>query len=86
MKKIESSQNRTGAPVESHYQFPPAFLRPAEAASYLGISRRQLARLTARRIFPVSRLGRKLLLYGRGDLEKAVARFRRSAIGEAVQS
>ncbi|MCX7010527.1 MAG: hypothetical protein NTY53_25335 [Kiritimatiellaeota bacterium] len=66
--------------------FPPAFLRPSEAAVFLGMSRRQLARLTARRVLPVSRLGRKLVLYGRGDLEKAVQRFRRSAIGEAVQS
>jgi hypothetical protein len=63
--------------------YPAAFLRPAAAAHFLGISRRQLARLTARRVLPVSRLGRKLVLYGRGDLERAVQRFRRSAIGEA---
>ena len=84
MQKDESSQTRNGAPVESRPQFPPAFLRPAAAALFLGISRRQLGRLTARRVLPVSRLGRKLVLYGRGDLEKAVARFRQSAIGEVA--
>ena len=64
--------------------FPPAFLRPTDAAAYLSISRRQLARLTSRRVLPVARLGRKLVLYGRGDLDKAVQRFRQSAIGEAL--
>ena len=61
-----------------------AFLRHADAAMFLGISRRQLARLTARRVVAVSRFGRKLVLYGRGDLEQAVERFRRSAIGEVI--
>jgi len=72
--------------TENPPAFPPAFLRPADAARFLGISRRQLGRLTSRRVLPVSRLGRKLVLYGRGDLEQAVRRFRQSAIGEGVQS
>ena len=71
--------------AESHATLPPAFLRPAEAARFLGVSRRQLGRLTARRVLPVSRLGKKLILYGRLDLERAVNRYRQSAIGEAVQ-
>ena len=84
MKQIESSQTRNGAPDESCPQHPSAFLRPVDAARYLGMSRRQLARLTERRVLPVSRLGRKLILYGRGDLEKAIRRFRQSAIGEVI--
>lgn len=82
MQTNEISKSWNGAPGELRQQFPAAFLRPATAAKYLGISRRQLARLTARRVLPVSRLGRKLVLYGRGDLEKAVQRFRCSAIGD----
>ena len=84
MKQIASSQHRNGAPVESRPQFPTAFYRPAEAADFLAMSRRQLARLTARRVLPVIRLGRKCVLYSRGDLEKAVNRFRQSAIGEVA--
>ena len=84
MQQIDSSKNRKGAPDVLRQQFPPAFLRPADAALFLGISRRQLARLTARRVLPVSRLGRKLVLYGVGDLSTAVNRFRQSAIGEVA--
>jgi hypothetical protein len=83
MKQTAGSQSRNGAPVESRPQFPPAFFRPADAADFLAISRRHLARLTARRVLPVFRLGRKCTLYSRGDLEKAVARFRQSAVGES---
>jgi excisionase family DNA binding protein len=60
----------------------PAYLRPEAAAEFLALSRRQLARLTARRVLPVIRLGRRCVLYARGDLEKALHRFRQSAIGE----
>lgn len=77
-----SKPPRDSAVIPAAAIYPPAFLRPAEAAKFLSISPRQLARLTARRIFPVTRLGRKCVLYGRGDLEKSVARFRQSAIGE----
>ena len=79
MKELEVEAG-TGAPAESRH--PPAFMRPAAAAAFLALSRRQLARLTARRVLPVIRLGRKCVLYSRADLERALSRFRQSAIGE----
>lgn len=60
----------------------PAYLRPEGAAKYCCISRRYLATLTARGVFPCTRMGRKLTLYARADLDAAIARLRTGAIGE----
>ena len=54
----------------------PAYLRPAEAARFLGISRRHVSNLTRRGLLPVSRIGARLTLYAVADLEAAVASFR----------
>ncbi len=60
----------------------PAFLRPAQAAHFLGVSRRHVANLTRRGVLPVSRVGKRLTLYATADLKAAIARFRVAAIGE----
>ena len=53
---------------------PPAFLRPDQAAAYIGISRRHLCELTRRGLIPAARMGRKLTLYSRKELEAAIER------------
>lgn len=62
-------------------QFQPAFLRPPESARYLSISERHLRDLTRRGIIPAARLGKKLTLYARADLDAAVARFMSASLG-----
>lgn len=57
-------------------QIEPAFLRAEEAARFLGISRRYLSKLTAVRLLPVHRLGRRCARYSREDLLAAMATFR----------
>lgn len=53
----------------------PGFLRPAQAAAYLSVTRRTLLNLTTRGIVPASRIGPKLTLYSRADLDAAVKRY-----------
>lgn len=50
----------------------PAFLRPEQAAVYLGISKRHLHTLTSRGVLRSAKVGRKLTLYSRADLERAI--------------
>lgn len=50
----------------------PAFLRPDNAAWYLGISRRHLGELTRLGVIPAARMGRKCTLYGRAELERII--------------
>jgi len=50
----------------------PAFLRPEQAAAYLGVDRRTLVKWVAKGIIPAARIGRKCTLYSRKDLERAV--------------
>ena len=54
----------------------PGYLRPAQAARFIGISRRHLANMTARRDVPSILLGRRCRLYRVADLDAALARFR----------
>ncbi len=61
----------------------PGYLRPASAASYLDISTRHLRALTKRGAVPVIRLGKRCALYARSDLDKAMLKFRVSAVGGA---
>ena len=62
----------------------PAFMRRAEAAEYLGISSRTLSDWQAKRIVPFARIGRKVCLFRRDDLDKAVGRFTVKAVGGEV--
>lgn len=54
----------------------PAFLRPKDAALYMGISRRQLSNWTRKGLLAKSRIGPRCTLYAVADLHAAVARFR----------
>ncbi len=53
--------------------FTPALMRAPEAASYLALSRRHLATLTARGTLPAVRIGRKCTRYRRADLDAFIA-------------
>jgi excisionase family DNA binding protein len=60
----------------------PGYLRPSDAAIYLGVSNRFLADLVSRRMIPSISLGRKCRLFAKSDLDKALMRFRQEAVGE----
>ena len=64
------------APPKRGPEIRPGFLRPNDAATYLGISRRHISNLTRRGLLPVARIGSRLSLYAVADLESAVASFR----------
>jgi excisionase family DNA binding protein len=55
---------------------PTVFLRPAEAAKYLGISKRYLATLARNGTVRPCRLSRRVTLYAVADLDAAVLRLR----------
>lgn len=59
----------------------PAFLRPEDAARYVGISRRQLSNWNRDGLVPCSRLGKRLTLYAVADLNAAVLKFRTGSVG-----
>lgn len=58
------------------------YYRQIDAASYLGISTRTLIRLTNSGAVACARIGSKLTLYKRADLDAFYQRNRRSAIME----
>ena len=51
---------------------PPAYLRAGQAAAYLGISRRHLHTLSKSGRVPFAKIGPKLVLFRRTDLDKFV--------------
>lgn len=53
----------------------PAFLRPQEAARFLGISKRHLGDLHAKGVIPGCKIGRKLMLYSKAELVRAIMKF-----------
>lgn len=54
----------------------PEFLRPPQAARFLGISKRYLSHLTAIRAVPVHRIGPRCVRYRRAELIEAMNNFR----------
>ena len=58
------------------------YLRPAEAAEYLGIARRTLSDWMRGRIIPYHKIARKVCLLRKADLDVAMGRFRTNAVGE----
>ncbi len=54
----------------------PAFLRPPESAAYIGISLRHLNNLARRGILRPARIGKRLTLYARADLERTILALR----------
>jgi excisionase family DNA binding protein len=62
----------------------PGFLRPADAARYVGVAPRTLRAWQARRMIPFSRVGRKCVLLAVRDLDAFAAAHRVEAIGYAA--
>jgi excisionase family DNA binding protein len=60
----------------------PAFLRPAEAAKYLGVSARTIRAWQTRRFLPFARMSKRCVLISVADLDAAVEKFRVEAIGQ----
>ena len=54
----------------------PVFLRRGEAAKYLQVSPRTLAAWIARGHVPYIRIGARLMLFRRADLDKTMERFK----------
>jgi excisionase family DNA binding protein len=89
--KTESSNNRNGAPAESHQRetrlaFAPIAMRTGAAAHYTGLSRRTIFKLASRGAVAVVRVSPKCLLFKRADLDAFLARRRVAAVGEGGQS
>lgn len=59
----------------------PAFLRPAEAAKYIGVSERTIRAWQNQRVLPFSRMSRRCVLISVADLDAAVGKCRVEAIG-----
>ena len=59
----------------------PAFLRPADAAKYLGVSARTIRAWQTKRLLPFSRLSKRCVLIRVADLDAAVEQFRVEATG-----
>ena len=53
----------------------------AQAAAYARVSRRCISEWQARRIIPFIKVGRKCVLFRKGDLDAALRRFEVPAIG-----
>ncbi len=76
------TDGKTGSPLTT----APAYLPPPDAANYLQVSERYLASLKKRQMIPCVRLGRRCVRYAVKDLDAAMLRFRRAAVGEGVAS
>lgn len=59
------------------------YYRQPDAAWYLGVSARTLIRLTNCGAVACAKVGKKLTLYRRADLDSFFQRNRRKAVGEA---
>jgi len=59
----------------------PAFLRPADAAKYLGVSARTIRAWQNQRVLPFSRMSKRCVLISVVDLDAAVGKFRVEAAG-----
>jgi hypothetical protein len=60
----------------------PAFLRKADAAKFLSISPRTLTNWQRKGILSYSKPCRRVVLFAKTDLERAMARFRVDAVLE----
>lgn len=60
---------------ENQIEANPAFMRPPQAAAYLGISPRHLFDLSKAGVIPACRVSKKCTLYSRRELEAAVLSF-----------
>ena len=60
----------------------PGYMRPPDAAKFLGVSERTLAEWRRRRIIPYYKVRHKVCLFKKCDLDRAFKPFRMNAIGE----
>jgi len=80
-KPAESgAPNFATANVETAANFNKPFLRPDEAAAFLGVSRRTLSNLQRRKTVSYAKLNR-VVIFKTTDLLAAVERFRVHAVG-----
>lgn len=62
----------------------PMYLTPADAAIYLGLKKSLILDWTRSGILPVHRVNKKVLLYCRLDLDKALALVRTPSVFEVL--
>jgi hypothetical protein len=83
MKELAKHSNGATAPVEAEsipYQaFQPRYARPPEAAWYAGVCPRTFQNWMKRGVVPYRKIGRCVLV-DLGELDQALARFKRNAI------
>jgi len=60
----------------------PAFLRPADAAKYLGVSARTIRAWQNQRVLPFSRMSKRCVLISVADLDAVVGKYRVEATGQ----
>jgi excisionase family DNA binding protein len=59
----------------------PGYLRPADAAKYMSVTRRTIYEWQARRLIPFTRIKKRCVLIAVRDLDAFAARNRVEAIG-----
>jgi len=59
----------------------PAFLRPGDAAKYLGVSARTIRSWQTQRLLPFARMSKRCVLISVADLDAAVGKCRVEATG-----
>jgi excisionase family DNA binding protein len=57
------------------------YMRKNAVADYLGVSLRQVTVLMRRRVLPYSKIGGRLVLFRRADVDAAIDKFRITAVG-----
>lgn len=60
------------------------YLRIRGAAKYIGVSERSIHNLMRRRAIPFVRLSRRIVLFDREDLDRALQRYRIKMVGEGL--
>lgn len=58
----------------------PGWMRPPGACEYLGVSRRCLSDWQRKRLVPYVKIGRKVCLFRRADLDAALAKLTVKAV------
>lgn len=67
---------------ESKPRYAVGYIRAKEAAAYMGVSTRTVSDWKAKSIIPYHKIARKVCLYRKVDLDKAIGRFRHNAVDE----
>lgn len=75
------ARGKVAAMSNSESAVQSGFMRRETAAKYLGVSTRCLSDWQKRRIIPYCKVARKVILFARPDLDKAIAKFKVAAVG-----